>query len=100
MPQIRCLINHGMLFFLVNTDILDAIYPFHDERTSSPLVSSDSKSRSYDPRLRHQLIDGAPCRCPPACARTRYSASQSSAKFPNKASKLIREIVAEQSSNS
>jgi len=33
---------------------------------------------------------GAECRCPPACRKTRYSSTFSSAKFPNKASRFYK----------
>ena len=33
---------------------------------------------------------GAECQCPPACRKTRYSSTFSSAKFPNKASRFFK----------
>ena len=33
---------------------------------------------------------GAECPCPPACSKTRYTSTSSSAKFPNKASKYSK----------
>ncbi len=41
------------------------------------------------------MSGGAPCHCPPGCARTTYGATQSSAGFPNRASRVARDIEAE-----
>ena len=54
------------------SDLLDSIKP-----TGSKL------SMTFDHQ--HLLQGGAECRCPPACRKTRYTSTVSSAKFPNKA---------------
>ena len=35
---------------------------------------------------------GAECACPPACSKTRYTSTISTAKFPNKASRYFKEF--------
>ena len=70
-----------------STELLDAVFPFSHKSN----VSDDDYKRN-DSRL---LNGGAHCLCPPACARTTYSAAQSSADFPNKASKLYMNLTEE-----
>ena len=50
-----------------------------------------------DAFLRSVLISaGAPCTCPPACARTRYAATQSDAEFlASPAGPVFRDLVRE-----
>lgn len=38
------------------------------------------------------LAGGATCNCPPTCARSSYSATQTAADFPNRSSKTWRGI--------
>ena len=61
-------------------ELLDAVYPPGGKPADDSLL----------------LTDGATCVCPPACARTTYASAQSFAKFPNKASKMIRDLMKEE----
>ena len=60
------------------------------------LVNSTELLEAIEPLKRDinsvYLKGGAVCTCPPACTRTTYSAAQSFADFPNKASSLFQTI--------
>ncbi len=100
-------------------ELLDAIAPLSPPSPSSAFSSSPSdllmRSLSTlddeddddggdggeaDPDPRRTLLQGgAPCNCPPTCARTTYSATLSSARFPNGASRL-RKLLHEEEPDS
>ena len=62
------------------SDLLDSV-----KAAMFGLSNFDQKIRQID-----SGANGAECRCPPACRKTRYSSTFSSAKFPNKASRFYR----------
>ena len=56
------------------SDLLDSIRPVGMSMLASSTFGQGS-------------LLGAECACPPACSKTRYTSTSSTAKFPNKASR-------------
>ncbi len=106
------------MFFLLFPELLDAVAPLFPPTASTFSSPSDLLMRSLsasshgpsgresdvdddvgagaesdDPWRRSTLLQGgAPCHCPPACARTTYGATLSGAGFPNGASRVLKDL--------
>ncbi len=86
----QCLKNH--------TELLDAIKPefppIRDHVGSGERARRRREREEEQMRQRETLMKGgAPCQCQPACATTIYGATQSSAGFPNRASRVAAEVL-------
>ena len=60
-----------------NKNILSALEPSGGEVTEE---------------VRTGLLTGASCFCPPSCTNTQYRVTHSMATFPNKASRVMKEL--------